>query len=117
MIVSVYSYIYQGWTALHEAAEFGHEETVQLLLKRGADPNAKEATEEYTPLHEAALHGHLATCKTLVHAGALVNARTAPSRQTINHEGNERQGSTPLELTREPFRSQFVEVILPQRLP
>jgi ankyrin repeat protein len=102
---------------LHEAAEFGHEATVRVLLKRGADPNAREAIEGYTPLHEAALHSHLATCKTLVHAGALVNARTGPSRQTIDHEGKARQGSTPLELTREPFRSEFVEVILPQRLP
>ena len=107
---------------MHEAAEFGHEETVRLLLKHGADPNAREAIEGYTPLHEAALHSHLATCKTLVHAGALVNARTLPSRQTKGHgeEGlqqKERRGSTPLELTREPFRSEFVEVILPQRLP
>ena len=79
----------------------------------------------YTPLHEAALHGHLAACKTLVHAGALVNARTARARPTGSKEEEaehqsikaEHQGMTPLELTREPFRSEFVEVILPQRLP
>ena len=68
------------------------------------------------------MHSHLAACKTLVHAGALVNARTARVRPTDGTEGEtsikaEQQGKTPLELTREPFRSEFVEVILPQRLP
>lgn len=104
---------------MHEAAEFGHDDTIRFLLQYGADPNAREGIEHYTPLHEAALHGHLDACKTLIHAGALVNAHTT-SHPIDGHGGNitrESKGKTPLQLTSEPFRSEFVEVILPQRLP
>ena len=30
---------YHGWAALHEAARQGKKQTIQLLLKRGAEPN------------------------------------------------------------------------------
>ena len=93
-----------GWTALHEAAEYGHEEVVSMLLEHGADPNAREETAGYTPFHEAAWHKHLGACRVLLRAGAHLNAKTE-------------KGNTALELTREPFRSIFIELLLPQRLP
>ena len=43
-------------TALHSAAQYGHLEAVQLLLKHGADPNIKNSKDE-TPLDLAALYG------------------------------------------------------------
>ena len=43
-------------TALHSAAQYGHLEEVQLLLKHGADPNIKNCREE-TPLDLASLYG------------------------------------------------------------
>ena len=43
-------------TALHSAAQYGHLEAVQLLLKHGADPNIKNSKDE-TPLDLASLYG------------------------------------------------------------
>ena len=57
-----------------------------------------------TPLHEAAWHKHLGACRVLLRNGAHLNAKTE-------------KGNTALELTREPFRSVFIEHLLPQRLP
>ncbi|XP_063708880.1 ankyrin repeat domain-containing protein 12 [Culicoides brevitarsis] len=45
-------------TPLHEAAIAGDEETLQLLLRTGADRNAKDSQHGNTPLHEAAWRGY-----------------------------------------------------------
>lgn len=58
-----------GKTALHLAACEKSPEMVQLLLERGADPNAQDA-EGRTPLHEAALWGRLQSVKALLRFGA-----------------------------------------------
>ena len=34
-------YLYLGWTSLMLAADYGHTETVKILLKQGADVNTK----------------------------------------------------------------------------
>jgi uncharacterized protein len=84
-----------GWTALHLAAFFGHEEALRLLLARGADPNAPSTNAmRNTPLH-AGLAGRLGIegARRLVDAGADVHARqsggytllqTAASRGAID---------------------------------
>lgn len=41
-----------GWTLLHEAARSGHEVTVRLLLKKGADVDAED-DDGLTSLHLA----------------------------------------------------------------
>ena len=46
----------------------GHVETVQLLLERGADPNATNFNA-MTPLHEAALKNHGVVIALLIDAG------------------------------------------------
>ena len=46
-----------GWTALHRAAENGHEPIVQFLMDKGCDVNLA-ATFGGTPLHRAAKNGH-----------------------------------------------------------
>ncbi len=58
-----------GWTDLHSAASAGDVESVRELLKKGADPNAKN---EYgnTPLHEAASRGHVDVVELLLEHGA-----------------------------------------------
>ena len=43
-------------TALHSASQYGHLETVQILLEHHADPNIKNSRDE-TPLDLAALYG------------------------------------------------------------
>ena len=47
----------EGWSALHFAANSGHDEMVSLLLEDKADGNAK-TKEGNTPLHLAASSNH-----------------------------------------------------------
>jgi uncharacterized protein len=63
-----------GFTALHLAAFFGHEEIVRLLLEAGADPHAVARNPmRVQPLHSAAAARQLAIAKLLIEAGADVN--------------------------------------------
>lgn len=57
-------------TALHRAAENGHDEVVLILLEHGAEVNAQEAKYDQTPLHLAALNGHKAVVQTLLESDA-----------------------------------------------
>jgi ankyrin repeat protein len=59
---------------LHAAAAVCDRETMQLLLERGADPNAKQQLD-YTPLHGAASRGDIEAAKLLLDRGALRDAR------------------------------------------
>ena len=47
-----------GWMPLHEAANYGYDEIVTVLLKNGANVNARGMDGD-TPLHDAAVNGHL----------------------------------------------------------
>ena len=59
-------------TALHYAVYENKPEVVKLLLKFGADPNAK-TTRLRTPLHIGCILGEDNLCKLLLNAGALIN--------------------------------------------
>ena len=48
-----------GWTPLHDTAENGNKDVVQLLIDRGANPN-KANEEGRTPLHDTAYPADLA---------------------------------------------------------
>ena len=64
---------FKGWTGLHEAARHGRLEAVRLLLKHGANPNARESGDNTYPLHWAAAHRHLKIVRALLDAGGDVH--------------------------------------------
>lgn len=61
-------------TSLYIAAAWGHDGVVELLLKHGADVNAR-ADGSWTPLHNACDAGHRGIVEKLLAAGAAVDAR------------------------------------------
>jgi ankyrin repeat protein len=61
-----------GSTSLHRAADLGHPELLECLLREGALIAAHDDRGS-TPLHHAALRGHLIITKMLVLGGALVD--------------------------------------------
>ena len=62
-----------GRTALIFAARFGYMDTVQALIDKGADVNAKGTEYGTTALRWAALEGHTEVVKVLIDKGADVN--------------------------------------------
>jgi ankyrin repeat protein len=62
-----------GSTALHAAAAHGHLALVELLLRQGAEPNARDAGDNASPLHFAAGAGHVDIVRALLDAGADVH--------------------------------------------
>lgn len=65
----------RGRTALHVAAQLGHNEIVKLLISKGAVVNARSRWK-YTPLHFAAEASRQDVVVTLLDAGADVHAVT-----------------------------------------
>jgi ankyrin repeat protein len=58
-----------GHTLLHIAAHNGRLEVVELLLKRGIDPNTREKGDNTYAMHWAAAAGHLDVVRVLADAG------------------------------------------------
>jgi ankyrin repeat protein len=66
---------FDGWTALHLAAFFGHVDVIDRLLAAGADVNARSRNSTAnTPLHAAVAGGRVAAALRLIGTGADVHA-------------------------------------------
>ena len=68
----------------HAAAENGHADAVELLVKRRADVHAVDHCE-HRPLHLCAREGHLAAATLLVARGADVRAKTKFGATPLDH--------------------------------
>jgi uncharacterized protein len=80
---------------VHAAAAACDRETMQLLLARGADVNAKQQLD-YTPLHGAASRGDIEMGKLLLAHGADKHAKAA-------------DGKSPADVAREHGHPEFAE--------
>ena len=89
------AYSPDGFTALHLACFFGHPNLAEMLLRYGADPNARSRNAmSVTPLHSAAAARKQRSVEWLVEYGADVNA-TQQGGWTALHEAA-RQGNTEM---------------------
>jgi len=74
-----------GMTALHWAAERGHQKVLEVLISSGAAVNVKTRIGKYTPLHLASRSGHTEAVQELLRAGSNPNAPTTTSGVTPLH--------------------------------
>lgn len=121
-----------GASALHLAAEGGHDTVVEMLLKRrSVNPNAV-TREGLSPLMEAASGGHAAVVQLLLEKGAmmetvdktgataLLRATHAGHEEVVNllvHRGadvqvRDQSGSTPLSVAVAAGRDTLVHMLL-----
>jgi uncharacterized protein len=82
---------------LHAAAAVQDRASMELLLARGADPNAKQQLD-YTPLHGAASRGDIEMARLLLEHGAERDARGT-------------DGKTPADIADKYGKSEFAEWI------
>lgn len=61
---------WSGFTLLHRASGLGNIDICDILLKHGADVNARSVRGWYTPLHVALANGFVDTAAFLVDNGA-----------------------------------------------
>lgn len=64
----------RDFTPLHHACAYGYLETVQCLLKAGANPNAATLIDDTTPFHQAVYNGHHELLELLLEHGAEISA-------------------------------------------
>ncbi|HJN17836.1 MAG TPA: ankyrin repeat domain-containing protein [Armatimonadota bacterium] len=75
---------------LHDAAKWGHDSVVSLLLAHGAAPDVQDRLAERTPLHLAAFWSRLPAARVLLESGADPNTTDRFDGATPLHEAAER---------------------------
>jgi uncharacterized protein len=94
---------YDGFTALHLAAFFGHHYCAKLLLEEHADPNAVSRNAmEVTPLHSALADKDEAIVAPIV--ALLLNAKANPNAKQAS-------GVTPLMAARQNGHAQVEKLL------
>ncbi len=111
-----------NWVPLHFAVYSGHKDVVELLVAKGADPNAKDEEDRtvlhwaaagnyteimtillangaevnppigHTPLQSAANEGHKEAAKLLIANGADVNAKDRYNRTALHYAAGQGHG-------------------------
>lgn len=75
-----------GRTALHEATWMGSLESAQILVDKGANPNAIDTTSnKYNVVEIAVFRGHMQILEVLVHAGGRVHSRLVNGARLLNY--------------------------------
>lgn len=72
-----------GYTALHRAADSGHETVVRVLLRDGAEINRKDRHGS-TALHWAAASGHATVVQLLLENGAQIHEKGWGERTALH---------------------------------
>lgn len=73
-----------GWTPLHVATHFGHNEAVTVLLEAGADPVARSTNSSRNyPIHIAVASKNLGLVRLLLEWGADPDATEAQGRTAL----------------------------------
>ena len=73
------------FTPLHEAARSGDIEVAEILIRAGADINAKCVRRSLTPLHTAAYSGNCRVVKILIENGADISLKSGIRGNTPFH--------------------------------
>ena len=122
---------YQGALALNLAIEKGNKEIIEILLKNGANINAKDDAK-ITPLHEAVYSKAIEIVRILIQNGADINAKNDAGEIPLHHavyygyrdigellisngsdiNTKDNLGNTVLHEAAAQGRSEFVEILI-----
>jgi ankyrin repeat protein len=87
-------------TALFQATSWGRPEIAEMLIKHGANVNAK-AARGVAPLHEAARMWHVELARLLLKHGAEVNAKDDEGRTPLDWASSPRESPEMTKLLRD----------------
>src|SRR5699024_10702773 len=90
ILFGLFTYLQEGYTALHIAVQSGHAEVVEALIGMGAAVQQKAGANGETPLHTAARISNGRACvEMLVKSGAQINAIEADGETPLHFAARE----------------------------